>query len=142
MKYHPSLRPHKTRRAFTLVEITATSLMVAIAMTLTLQVLALVSFERRGLDRRQCALQELANQMEHFTSLSWEDLTAEGTQKASLSERAKANLPGAEYVVHIDPTMNPAGKRVSLSLRWRTRQGTWDAPVRLSAWVFPRGGVR
>jgi len=139
--HRPSARLN-SRRAFTMIEVAATSLMVGIAMVLMLQLLTVVASERRSLDRRQCATQEVANQMEYLTRLRWDELSPDQSQAPPLSARAKAMLPGAEFTLKVSSTTEPKGKRLSLSLRWRNRHGEWDSPVRLSSWVYPRGGVQ
>ncbi|SIO07892.1 hypothetical protein SAMN05444166_2340 [Singulisphaera sp. GP187] len=128
------------RRAFTMVEVAITSLLLVIAMTVTLQVLGWVAAERRSVDRRQCAIRESANLMERLTARPWDELTAVALKEIKLSEPAARTLPGAELSVTADEKTESGGsKRLSLRLRWRNRAGGWEAPVRLSAWTY-RGG--
>ncbi|AGA30458.1 hypothetical protein [Singulisphaera acidiphila] len=128
------------RRAFTMVEVAITSLLLVIAMSMTLQVLGWVAAERRAVDRRQCAIRESANIMERLVARPWEELTAAALEEVRLSEPATQTLPGAELTVAADDKTELGGsKRLSLRLRWRNRAGGWEAPVRLSAWTY-RGG--
>ena len=131
------------RRAFTMVEVAITSLLLMIAMTVTLQVLGWVAAERRAVDRRQCAIRESANIMERLAARPWEELTAGALKDVKLSEPATRTLPGAELsVAAVDKTDSGGSKRLSLRLRWRNRAGGWEAPVRLSAWTYRGGGER
>lgn len=128
------------RRAFTMVEVAITSLLLVVAMSVTLQVLGWVAAERRIVDRRQCAIRESANIMERLVARPWEALTAAALEEVRLSEQATRTLPGAELTVAADDKTELGGsKRLSLRLRWRNRAGGWDAPVRLNAWTY-RGG--
>jgi Tfp pilus assembly protein PilV len=129
---------HVPRRAFTMVEVTVTALMLAIAMTLTLKLLGWVIAERRALDRRTVAIQEVANQMERVSAIPWNDLDSNAVAKSTLSPSARDSLPGAELALDVDAKSSADAKRITIALRWRTRAGNWDAPVRLSAWQFQR----
>lgn len=129
------------RRAFTMVEVAITALLLVIAMTVTLQVLGWVAAERRALDRRQCAIRESANIMEQLAVRPWKELEAEPLKQVKLSETARQTLPGAELSLAAADQPEWGGtKRLSLRLRWRNRSGGWEAPVRLSAWAY-RGGM-
>lgn len=133
------------RRAFTMVEVTITAMLLVIAMTLTLQALGWVAAERRAVDRRQCAIREASNLMERLAARPWEDLTPEALKEVRLSDLTTRALPGAELNLAVDEQdQAEAGdsKRLSLRLRWRNRAGGWEAPVRLSAWISRRGGER
>ncbi|WP_406701009.1 hypothetical protein V5E97_19675 [Singulisphaera sp. Ch08] len=131
------------RRAFTMVEVAITSLLLVIAMTVTLQVLGWVATERRAVERRQCALSESANLMERLAARPWDELTADALKDVKLSESATRALPGAELSVAVaDKTESGGSKLLSLRLRWRNRAGGWEAPVRLSAWTYRSGRGR
>jgi Tfp pilus assembly protein PilV len=128
------------RRAFTMVEVAITSLLLVIAMTVTLQVLGWVASERRAVDRRQYAIHEAANLMERLAARPWDQLTTGAVKDLALSELARQTLPGAELSVAAEETGEPIGaKRLSVRLRWRNRAGGWEAPVRLSAWTYRPG---
>jgi type II secretory pathway pseudopilin PulG len=130
-------RKFPARRGFTLVETGIAAVMLAIAMGLTVQVVAWVAAERRASERRRCAVQEVANLMERVTAQT--HLTPEAARAFLLSEPARGLLPGAELSVSVEEV--PAGsRRVSLRLRWKDRAGDWDAPVRLTSWVGRRNG--
>jgi hypothetical protein len=129
------------RRAFTMIEVAITSLLLIIAMTVTLEVLGWVASERRAVDRRQCAIHEAANIMERLAARPWDELTTGAVKNVALSDLAKQRLPGAELSVAAEENGEPiASKRLSLRLRWRNRAGGWEAPVRLSAWTYRAGG--
>jgi hypothetical protein len=126
------------RRAFTTCEVALAVFLLAVAMTTTVHVLGWVAAERRGAERRQWALQEAANVMEHLSALSWEHTDAESARAVVLSEEIRRKLPGPELTIDVDD--HGAGgaaseKRLAVRLRWRNRAGGWESPVRLTAWV-------
>jgi prepilin-type N-terminal cleavage/methylation domain-containing protein len=129
--------PMLRRRGFSMVEIAVASLLLAIAMTVTVQVLGWVAAERRVVDRRQCAVGEAANILERLTARPWEKLTPEAVKSLSLSEDAKRALPDGELTVALhESNQDRDARRIALRIRWRNRSGEWDAPVRLVAWTY------
>jgi hypothetical protein len=112
--------------------------MLMMAMALTVKVLGWIGVERRNYERRQCALQEADNLMERLTSRPFEAVSAATVKQMALSEQARRALPSAELqieVVENDRSGGPGSKRVALRLRWRSRSGEWDSPVRLTTWI-------
>jgi hypothetical protein len=56
----------------------------------------------------------------------------------SLSASIREKLPGPDLTLNVRET-NAAGraKRVVIAIRWHNRDRTWEAPVRLAAWIHP-----
>jgi prepilin-type N-terminal cleavage/methylation domain-containing protein len=126
-------------RGFTMIEIAVTSLMLAIAMTATMRCLGWVAAERRAVERRQCAVEEVANLMERLAARPWGRLTPGPVDDLKLSEPAREKLPGAELTVMVDDQAgSPGARRLSVRLKWRARNGEWEAPARLTAWTSRR----
>ncbi len=135
--------PAARRRGFTMLEITVSAVMLATAMSVTVQLLGALAAGRRATERRLCAVQEVANLMERVAARPWGEVTPESLRAVSLSPRALQALPGAELAATVDDASASRGeKRISLRLRWRNRAGTWTAPVRLTAWIYRHGGDR
>jgi prepilin-type N-terminal cleavage/methylation domain-containing protein len=131
----------KIKNGFTLLELSAASVLIVAALVVCVQVLGWIVLERRAAERRQWATQEVANVMEHLAARVWDDLNAQIAQGAQLSAQAREVLPGAE--LHADVTsseMEPGAKRIAVELKWRNRAGEFDTPVRLTTWVYQRGG--
>jgi prepilin-type N-terminal cleavage/methylation domain-containing protein len=127
-----------TRRGFTLIEVTITVVLLAAAMTAIVQVLGWVAAERRAIERRQWAVEEAANLMERVTAAPFDEITAESARAVTLSAPVREKLPGPELTVNVSaPEAAHGGKRVAIGIRWRGRGGTWEAPVRLTAWIYP-----
>jgi Tfp pilus assembly protein PilV len=128
----------RARRAFTLVEVTITVFLLAVAMTTIVQVLGWVASERRAVERRQWAIEEAGNLMERVTALPFNEITSESMRAFSLSASIREKLPGPELTLNVGET-NAAGraKQVAIAIRWRNRGGTWEAPVRLTTWSHP-----
>lgn len=115
------------------------AVLLMVAMTLTVQVVGLVGSARRACERRQWATLEAANLMEQLTGRPFASVTPETAAAAGLSPQAFAVLPDAELNVEVTPD-DPAGgagsKRIEIRIRWRNRAGRWDAPVRLTTWIY------
>jgi hypothetical protein len=117
--------------------------MLMIAMSLIARVVGWTAAERRSLDRRQWAVMEAANLMERLNGRSFDKLTTEAVKDLALSAEAVRTLPDASLQIDVtdrDPAGGDDSKRVALRLRWRGRSGEWEAPVRLTSWVYRRKG--
>ena len=127
------------RRGSLLVELALSAAMLIIAMGLTVKVLGWVGAQRRNWDRRQVAVQEVANVMERLTARPFESVTPESTRDIPLSARARQSLPRVELKVDVqenDKVGGPGSKRLAIALRWQGRSGEWDAPVHLTSWIY------
>jgi hypothetical protein len=126
-----------------MVEVTLSVLLLAVAMTTTVQILGWTATQRRAVERRQWAIQEVANLMEHLTAEPWDRVTPDLAATLTLSEEIRGKLPEPELKVHVDESgAVPGQKRLAIELRWRNRAGTWEAPVRLTAWIARRRSAR
>jgi prepilin-type N-terminal cleavage/methylation domain-containing protein len=127
-----------TRRGFTLIEVTITVVLLAAAMTAIVQVLGWVAAERRATERRQWAIEEAANLMERVTAAPFEEVTAESARAVTLSAPIREKLTSPELTVIVsEPEAVGGGKRVAIAIRWLGRGRTSEAPVRLTAWIYP-----
>ena len=129
----------RARRGSLLAEIAMSSVLLMIAMGLTVKVLGWMGVERRSWDRRQWAAQEVSNLMEEATSRPFEEVTSASLKRLAISPHARALLPGVELATEVaanDPAGGPGSKRVAIRLRWHNRSGEWDAPVRLTSWIY------
>ncbi len=129
----------RQRRGSLLAEIAMSSVLLMIAMSLTVKVLGWMGVERRSWDRRQWAAQEVSNLMEEATSRPFEDVTSASLKGLAISPQAQALLPGAELAAEVaasDPAGGPGSKRVAIRLHWHNRSGEWDAPVHLTSWIY------
>jgi hypothetical protein len=139
---HPTTRRTSAgRRGSLLAEVAMATVMLMIAMTLTVKVLGYVGIQRRAAEHRQRAVQEVANVMERLTAYPYDELTADRARQMALSPSSRQVLPGAELVVDVaedSPGGGRSAKRIAVRLRWRGRGGEWEAPVRLTTWVERR----
>jgi hypothetical protein len=127
-----------SRRGSFLAEAAIATVMLMIAMTLTVKVVGWVALERRSAERRERALLEVSNVMEQITANSFDDVTPELARSMTLSPAARRSLPGAELHVTVEPSdVGPrrSAKRIAIVLRWPGRSGIWEAPVRLASWI-------
>jgi hypothetical protein len=117
------------------------TVMLVIAMSLTVKVLGWVALERRAAERRRRAVLEVANVMERITAYPFEEVTPDLTRRITLSTTAGQSLPESDLVVEVtnsDPGAGRSAKRIAIRLRWKGRSGEWDAPVRLTSWIERR----
>jgi Tfp pilus assembly protein PilV len=135
-----------------MVEVTLTVVLLAVAMTTVVQVLGWTATERRAIERRQWAIQEVANLMERLTAEPYDAVTADSARTMALSGSIAAKLPEPELTIDVAEARADAGqgqgqgrgeaKRLAIRLSWRNRAGLREAPVRLTAWIYPRRDAR
>lgn len=138
---HPRSPRSHARRGSLLAEVAMGTVMVMIAMTLTIKVLGYVGSQRRAAEHRQRAVQEVANVLERITAYPYDEITAERARQMALAPSAEPSLPGAELAVSVAeerPAAGRSAKRIAVRLRWRNRSGEWESPVRLTTWVERR----
>ncbi len=141
MTNRSSSRARRRRRGSLLAEVAMATVLLMVAMTLTVRVLGWVALERRSAERRQRALMEVANVMERITAYPFEEVTPALASRITLSETARRQLPDSELVLDVsdgDPAAGRTARRIAIRLRWRGRGGEWDAPVRLTSWIERR----
>ena len=116
------------------------SVLLMIAMALTVKVLGWVGVERRAWDRRQWAAQEVSNLMEQATSRPFEDVTTTSLKGLADLSPGSSLAPGTPSwrprLRRTTTAGGPGSKRVAIRLRWHNRSGEWDAPVRLTSWIY------
>jgi type II secretory pathway pseudopilin PulG len=135
-----SPRRDRNRRAgFTIIESAVASILLAAVFLTAIPTLGWIVRARRATERQQAAVIAVGNLMERFTASEWENLTPEKAAQLSLPESVMRQLPDAELKVTVaDATDDSAGRKISIELRWpESTHGSWSAPVRLTAWVYP-----
>lgn len=142
-KTDPLLNRQRRRSGYLLVELIVAGIVLAVVMTVYLQLLSATSRQQRYADHRQLAGEELANLMERITAQPYETIDLEKLQAKELSDSAISHLNEAELNIDVLPVSEPvAGKQISLSLRWRDSGNVFVAPTRLTSWVYaPTGGT-
>ena len=126
-----------TRRGMTVLELLFAGALLAVLMTVCLQMLSAAAGQRRAAEDRQTAIREAANLMERLSTVAWDDLTPEAVGDVQLSDEARRALPGGELEIQLSsPAEQPEAKRIVVLLRWQDRAGRFVRPVRLVAWRY------
>jgi len=118
----------------TMAIVMATAVMVGAA-----QILAVISHQRRDIDRRSTAIREAGNLLEEIAARSWEDLTEEELSALALSDECNAVLREPRLKISVAPESEGAGKHISVEIDWLTGQDQRAMPLRLAAWRYPTG---
>lgn len=126
-----------TRRGTTVLELLFAGALLAVLMTVCLQMLAATAAQHRAAEDRQTAIREAANLMERLGAISFGDLTPQRVAQVQLSEQARRALPGGELEIELNgPAGQTAAKRIVVLLRWQDKTGRFVRPVRLVAWRY------
>jgi len=128
------------RRGSSLLEVTAAGILLAMMLTVSLQFFRAMATQRRGLQARRTAVEEVANVMERLSARPWEELTAENVGQVEASPEVRQALPGSELKIDVLQTEGePEGKRITVAIRWPAGPEQPDRSVRLVAWRYRSG---
>jgi Tfp pilus assembly protein PilV len=126
------------RPGFGLIEMAVTGVLIVVAMAVTIQVIGWIALERKAVERRERALLEAENVLEHIAAIPYADLSTESTAKLRPSSSAGPLRDPVWKVEVISIDEAPARKKIVIEVCWPDRSGRSEAPVRLVAWVYPR----
>lgn len=136
-----SRQPRQARRGITIVELVAALVLLGVAYSLTVSMLASVALQRRSAEQQQVALQHAANLLERTAARSWADLPTGRLSTPDPPANLTAVLPELDQRVEVTETkQDENAKRVTVTLSWRNRAGQIVAPVQLTTWIYPGGG--
>jgi len=130
-----------TRRGLTLLEVTVTSLLLAVLFAVSMRMVGATAARRRAAEDRRAAMREAANVMERLAVRPWNELTPEAVADLRLSNEAANALRGATLKIDVtDQPGEPQGKRIVVEVHWRDSAGKSLPPRRLTAWRY--GGAQ
>lgn len=130
-----------TRRGYMLMETMAGAAVLAVLITICLQMFASLSISRRAAERRAMALQEAANTIERVSALSWDEITSEKLATMTMTPSVQELLVGGALKLTLRPVETaPPAKQVQVEITWRNDTGGTDAPVRLNYWFYAQPG--
>jgi Tfp pilus assembly protein PilV len=127
-----------SRRGIVLLEAVVAFGLLAVLITVCLQMLAATAAARRAAEQRAVALQEAANIVERIAAAPWDQISTERLAEVGLSSSVREILPGArvELTVEASNDAGPPGKHVELEISWTNAGGGSDTPVRLGYWAY------
>ena len=136
-----ALMPRR-RRGSLLIDLGASVLLLAIAMTLVVQLIGWVARERREADHRQRALVVAENTLERIEALAYDTLADTASKVALEDGKPDEAIPGARVeVVVADASGDVPAKRVAVIVHAPDRSGAERELARLTTWVH-RGEAR
>ncbi|MDB5345982.1 MAG: prepilin-type cleavage/methylation protein [Schlesneria sp.] len=132
-----SSRSPDRRRAFTIVELIGTLILLGVVFTVSISVLVAVARERKNTSQRQHALQHANSLLEHATASNWSDLAVGVQEIPPASSDLQALLPGIDQRFEVSEPGVDRSKQLTVSIRWKNQQGQAVTPIQLVAWVYP-----
>jgi Tfp pilus assembly protein PilE len=135
-----SNRAPDRRGGFGLIEMAIAGALIAVAMTVTVQVVGWIALERKAVERRERALLEADNILERVMAMPWNDLSTESAKRTTILPATSEFLRSPTLNVNVTAFEDaPVHKKVVVEIRWLDRSGRPEAPVRLVAWAYRRG---
>ena len=130
----------KSRKRGTITHEAIMAIVMATAVIVgTAQILAVISHQRRDIDRRSTAIREVGNLLEEIAARPWDELTEAELSALALSDECNAVLREPRLRITVDPEPEGAGKHISVEIDWLTGQDQRALPLRLAAWRYPTG---
>ncbi len=127
------------RRGFVILEVIVACGLLAVLLTMSVQVLSLMAVERRHVERRAIALVEAANIVERMSTMPYEDIDEARLADVGLSPDVCQLLPDGRASLAVeDESGEVPGKRVRVEIVWTGAAGHPESPVRLTHWVWQR----
>ncbi|HTU27328.1 MAG TPA: type II secretion system protein [Pirellulales bacterium] len=125
------------RRGTTLIEVSASIVIVAAMASLVAGALTARARQQRAADSRELAVAEASNLMEQFTVLPWTELTDERLAPLMLSDKFRESIPGAILDVSVVADgERPDVKRIRVRIDYPGPNGRAIRPVTLTSWVY------
>lgn len=128
------------RRGVSLIELAAAGVLLAAILMVCARFFRATASQRRGLEARRVAMQEVGNMMERLCARPWAEITPDGARQIELSEEADNTLPGGKVEIDVaQPDDEPSAKRITVVLRWLPQPNQPARSVRLVAWKYRAG---
>jgi type II secretory pathway pseudopilin PulG len=127
------------RRGASVIEAMVSLVILAAAAAAVVQLLAMTAGQRRAMEQRRIALQEVANQAERLAVAPWDETAAERLSAWQPTADLLAALPQAQCTATVgDEGEIPRSRRIDLKIQWSNAAGQEVEPVVLSVWKFAR----
>ena len=128
------------RRGVSLIELAAAGVLLAVILAVCAQFFRATAIQRRGLEARRVAMQEVANLMERLCARPWEEITPESPGPIEPSEEGRKALADGQVEIDVfQPDDEPSAKRITVVLRWQPQPDQPPRSVRLVAWKYRPG---
>jgi len=125
------------RRGMTIAELMVALFIMTTAMVAIVQLLAAAAGQRRAVEERRIALQEVANAAERMGSLAWDETGPEKRVTWEPSAEFTSALPQATCTAEVaEETGPPVMRRIRLSVTWPNAVGQTREPVTVAIWKF------
>jgi prepilin-type N-terminal cleavage/methylation domain-containing protein len=124
-------------RGMTLIELTISLVLVTAAAVAIAQLVTTTAGQRRLVQQRRIALQEVANRAERVALMPWNETERDMLATWEPSEDLKAALPEVECVAVVtDETDKPAARRIRLVVRASDPSGEAIEHAALTVWKY------
>ena len=125
------------RRGVFLLEAIAAGALLAVMLALVLRAISATALERRRMEHRAIALQEIAGAMERAAALLPQEISLEMLDRIQLSPAIDDLLPRPKLTWTMTPDDSLAGgKHIRAVLTWQDFRGSQPADVSLEYWAF------
>jgi hypothetical protein len=119
------------------MEAIAAAALLAVALALVIRAAGGTALERRRMEHRAIALQEIAGVMERAAALPVADVSAETLNRIQLSQQIGDLLPHPQLTWTVaQDEATPDARHIRAELTWQDLRGTQPASMHLDYWAF------
>jgi type II secretory pathway pseudopilin PulG len=131
-------RSRRTETGFTVLEVIVSMILLGVVLSLIAPLAKRANEQRQRNEDRRAALFELSNVLEQQVAEPDRWPADAETQLAAVPAHLQGHFPQAEFTVSRQRVENPAGYRFDAAFTWMEPNGRRAAPLRLSAFAFPK----
>jgi hypothetical protein len=117
-----------------LVDLLMAAAVLGIALAVSVHLIGRLAIERRALDRRQFAVVAAGNVLERAAARPYVEVTAAALAEDTVDHTTARMLVRPRLAVHVRESERPAGKWITVEVRWPGVGGIDERPVRLTTW--------
>jgi type II secretory pathway pseudopilin PulG len=130
------------RRGAMLLEVMVAIALLAVTVSLCIKTLTAMGRQQLALGQRAYAAELANNLLERLRGHDWPAITPALAADLKLPADAAARLPAPQLDIEITPRKSPEAKQMTVIIRWQAGAGQTVRPVRLTTWVYRKGGPR
>jgi hypothetical protein len=131
------IQTYSVRSGGAIVEVTVAIFVMFFVLAAYVQLSTAAMRQRTVVERRQIAIQELANVVETAMASPWSETTTEKLAATPLSSVAAAQLERSQLTIEVVDLQNPLpAKRIRVQLTLTDSTGSPLPPLQLIAWKY------
>lgn len=132
----------RAQRGSMLLEVMVAIALLAVTVSLCIKTLTAMGRQQMALGQRAYAAELANNLLERLRGHDWPAITPALAAELKLPADAQQRLPAPQLDIQVAERKSPEAKQMTVIIRWQEGGGRQARPVRLTTWVYRKGGPR